>query len=117
VDDLRDARVTAFLSVPRLWMKFQAGVLANLPQKKLDLMLRIPIVSSMVKKKVKAQLGLSDARICGSGSAPIAPSILEWYNKLDIPIAEGWGMTETTGLATSQFPFRVDKLGTIGENI
>lgn len=116
-DDLRDARVTAFLSVPRLWMKFQAGVLANMPQKKLDLLLKLPVVNSIVKKKIKAQLGLADARICGSGSAPIAQSILEWYKKLDIEIAEGWGMTETTGLATSQFPFRADKLGTIGKTV
>ena len=117
VRDLKSAKVTAFLSVPRLWMKFQAGVLAKMPQKKLDRLLKIPVVKGIVKKKIREQLGLSHTRICGSGSAPIAPSILEWYQKLDIEIAEGWGMTELTGMATSQFPFRADKLGTIGKTV
>ena len=114
VDDLKSAKVTSFLSVPRLWMKFQAGVLAKMPQKKLDRLLRIPIASGMVKRKIKDQLGLGHATNFGAGSAPIAPSILEWYRKLDIPISEGWGMTEITGLGTSQYPFRTDKIGTIG---
>jgi long-chain acyl-CoA synthetase len=117
VDDLKSARVTSFLSVPRLWMKFQAGVLANLPQKKLDRLLKIPFVSGMVKKKIRAQLGLADVTSCGSGSAPVAPSVLEWYQKLDIPISEGWGMTEVTGLGSTQFPFRADKIGTIGKAV
>jgi len=117
VDDLKSAQVTAFLSVPRLWMKFQAGVLANMPQKKLDLLLKIPVVNTIVKNKIKAQLGLANVKTCGSGSAPIAPSILEWYKKLDIEIAEGWGMTELTAMATTQFPFRADKLGTIGKAV
>ena len=117
VNDLKSAEVTFFLSVPRLWMKFQAGVLDKMPQKKLDRLLRIPLVSSMVKRKIKEQLGLSHCSSFGSGSAPIALSILEWYEKLGIHISEGWGMTELTGLASSQFPFRADKLGTIGKAV
>lgn len=115
--DLMSAQVTSFLSVPRLWMKFQAGVLATLPQKKLDRLLKIPVLNKIVKKKVRQQLGLAAAVCCGSGSAPIAPSILEWYQKLDIPVSEGWGMTELTGMATTQFPFRSDKIGSIGKAI
>lgn len=117
VRDLKSARVTFFLSVPRLWMKFQAGILAKMPQQKLDRLLKIPFVSGMVKKKIKEQLGLSEVISCGSGSAPIAQSILEWYEKLGIEISEGWGMTELTGLASTQFPFRADKLGTIGRAV
>lgn len=116
-EDLRNADVTSFLSVPRLWMKFQAGVLAKLPQKKLDRLLKIPVVSGMIKRKVRAQLGLSGAAILGSGSAPIAPSVLEWYQKLGMDISEGWGMTELTGVATSHYPFRADKIGTIGKAV
>ncbi len=116
-EDLRNADVTSFLSVPRLWMKFQSGVLANIPQKKLDRLLKIPFVSSMVKKKIRAQLGLARAQILGSGSAPIAPSVLEWYQKLGMGISEGWGMTEVTGVATTHYPFRADKIGTIGKAV
>ena len=114
VDDLKSARATFFLSVPRLWMKFQSGVLAKMPQKKLNRLLKIPVVNSMVRRKIKEQLGLSYVRNCGSGSAPISPAILDWYHRLGIEISEGWGMTELTGMATTQFPFRPDKIGTIG---
>lgn len=115
VEDLRNADVTSFVSVPRLWMKFQSGVLANMPQKKLDLLLKIPVVSGIVKKKVREQLGLKNARLLGSGSAPIPPSVIDWYSKLGMNISEGWGMTEVTGAATSQYPFNEDKIGTIGK--
>ena len=117
IRDLRSAEVTSFISVPRLWVKFQSQVLAAIPQKKLDLMLKLPIVSGVIKRKIKDQLGLGKVKSVGSGSAPISPHILEWYGKLGIDISEGWGMSETTGMATTLFPFRADKLGTIGKVI
>ena len=42
--DLHRAGPTIFLSVPRLLLKFQQGVLAKVPSRKLNLLLRIPIV-------------------------------------------------------------------------
>lgn len=113
-EDNREAAPTVFISVPRLWMKFQSGILAKMPQKKLDLFLKIPGLRSVVKKKIKAQMGLTDARIAGSGAAPISPAVLEWFAKLDINITEGFGMSETSGLVTVQYPFEHAKIGTNG---
>lgn len=113
-DNIREAAPTIFVSIPRLWMKFHSGVLAKIPQKKLGVLLRLPVLSRLVRKKIKAQLGLQDARVCVSGSAPISPAILSWFERLGIRISEGWGMTETVGAATVNFPFRKDKIGTIG---
>jgi long-chain acyl-CoA synthetase len=92
--DMQRARPTLFISVPRLWLKFQQGVLQNFPQKKLDRLLRIPIVGNIVKKKIREGLGLDDARIVGSGSAPLPASLIEWYEKIGLYIIEGYGMTE-----------------------
>ncbi|MFT6099266.1 MAG: long-chain acyl-CoA synthetase [Arenicella sp.] len=117
IRDLRSAQTTSFLSVPRLWVKFQSQVLASIPQRKLSFLLGIPIVKGIIKKKIKSQLGFDNTKSYGSGSAPISPSILDWYQKLDINISEGWGMSETMGLATSQFPFNPSKLGTIGKAV
>jgi long-subunit acyl-CoA synthetase (AMP-forming) len=39
VPNLAEAQPTIFLAVPRIWTKFQMGILAKLPQKKLDLLL------------------------------------------------------------------------------
>ena len=117
IRDLRSAQPTGFISVPRLWVKFQSQVLASIPQRKLNLMLKIPILSSIVKTKIKRQLGFENTTSFGSGSAPISPSILEWYHRLDIDIGEGWGMSETMGMATSQYPFNFEKIGTIGKAV
>ena len=117
LNDLRNAQTTAFISIPRLWVKFQSQVLAGIPQRKLSLLLKIPIVSGIIKRKVKAQLGFDNTRAYGSGSAPISPSILQWYQELDIDISEGWGMSETMGLATTQHPFNKTKIGTIGKAV
>lgn len=114
-EDVRNASPTVFQSVPRLWMKFHSGVLGKMPQRKLDLLLRLPVLGNVVRKKIKTQLGLQNARICISGSAPISPAILHWFEKLGINISEGWGMTETGGASTVNYPYRADKVGTIGD--
>ncbi|WP_339725926.1 AMP-binding protein [uncultured Paraglaciecola sp.] len=112
--DVNATEPTLFLSVPRLWTRFQMGVLANMPQKKLDFLLRIPIVSGLVSKKIRTKLGLGKARLCASGSAPIPASTLEWFRKIGVNISEGWGMTENSAYGTSCVPFRADKIGCIG---
>jgi len=112
--DVVHCQPTLFISVPRLWTKFQQGILAKMPQKKLSLLLKIPFISSMVKNKIQQGLGLSQARLFASGSAPLAPAIISWFNKIGIPISEGWGMTENSAYGTACVPFRSDKIGCIG---
>ena len=51
--NLADAKPTAFFGVPRIYTKFQQGILGKMPQKKLDMLLKIPIVSGMIKKKLR----------------------------------------------------------------
>ena len=52
VQDLARARPTIFVSVPRLWLKFQLGVFANMPEKKLSVLLKIPVLRRVIKKKI-----------------------------------------------------------------
>jgi long-subunit acyl-CoA synthetase (AMP-forming) len=94
VQDVRRARPTIFISVPRLWVKFQQGVLHKMPQKKLDLLLKIPILNNIVRRKILDGLGLDQARLAASGSAPIPPEVIAWYHKLGLTLIEGYGMTE-----------------------
>lgn len=113
-EDVRNAAPTVFISVPRLWMKFQSGILAKMPQNKLNVFLKIPVLKNIVKKKLRAALGLTNARLCGSGAAPISPAVLEWFSNLGINITEGYGMSETSGLSAVQYPFEHTKIGTNG---
>jgi long-subunit acyl-CoA synthetase (AMP-forming) len=94
LQDLQRARPTLFLSVPRLWLKFQQGVFAKMPPAKLDRLLGIPILGKVVAKKVRKGLGLDHVKLAGSGSAPIPPELITWYRRIGLPLYEGYGMTE-----------------------
>ncbi len=94
IEDLKRARPTLFLSVPRLWLKFQHGVHAKVPQSRLERMLKVPIVSGIIKKKILRNLGLGEVRFAGSGSAPMPAQVLTWYRDLGLELLEGYGMTE-----------------------
>jgi len=115
VDDLKIANPSFFISVPRLWNKFQSGILSKMPDKKLQFLLKLPIINRIVAKKIRQGLGFDAARTYGSGSAPISPAILHWFNRLGVSISEGWGMTETTGLCCTNVPFSEKAIGTIGK--
>jgi long-subunit acyl-CoA synthetase (AMP-forming) len=117
VEDLKRARVTMFISVPRLWVQFQAGVHRKISPKKLSFMLAIPFLGPSVAARIREQLGFSHCSSFGSGSAPISPLTLRWFERIGIPISEGWGMSETCGLSCTNLPFRSERIGTIGEPI
>ncbi len=102
--DMNRARPTLFVSVPRLWLKFQQGVFAKMPAKKLDRLLGIPIIGRLVAKKVLKGLGLNEARLASSGSAPIPPALIDWYRKLGLSLMEGYGMTEDFAYSHASTP-------------
>lgn len=104
VADLNRCRPTLFLSVPRLWTKFQAGVFTKMSESKLNLLLSIPIVSYLVKRKILKGLGLDCVRFAGSGSAPLPQSVLEWYRRLGLELLEGYGMTENFNYSHMSMP-------------
>ncbi|MGV2987425.1 AMP-binding protein [Vibrio sp. E150_011] len=114
IEDVKMHRPTLFISVPRLWTLFQQRIQDKLPQKKLNLLLKIPFVNSLIKKKLIDGLGLDQARVLGCGSAPVSPALLEWYHKVGLHITEAWGMTETFAYSTINHPFKADKIGTVG---
>ena len=95
IGDLQRARPTIFLSVPRLLLKFQQGVFAKLPPQKLETLLRIPLLDRQVKRRILSQLGLGTVRHAACGAAPLPPEILQWYRRMGLNLAEGYGMTET----------------------
>ncbi|MFO1407431.1 MAG: AMP-binding protein [Steroidobacteraceae bacterium] len=111
--DMRRARPTIFFSVPRLWVKFRQGVLAKMPEKKLDRLLSIPIVRRVVARKVLTGLGLQDCQFAGGGAAPMPPDLLRWYRRLGLRLSEVYGMTENCGVSHATLPDR-PRPGTVG---
>lgn len=112
--NLASARPTHFLAVPRIWTKFQLGILSKLPQNKLDILLKIPIISGFIKTKIRKGLGLNDTVIILTAAAPMPIALIEWFRKLGIIIQEAYGMTENLG-AVSMMPQEKIKDGTVGK--
>lgn len=143
LDELRDylleARPTFFLGVPRVWEKFEAALRArlgeatgvrkqlaewalNVEQKSSLQQIRTgkkvgglsrSLARRLVIAKVQAALGLDACKWAISGAAPIAESTLNFFASVGVVIHEGFGMTETTGVATTQ-PYMQCRFGTVG---
>ncbi len=114
VEDIKRARPTLFQSVPRLWQKFQQGVYEKIPEDKLRTMLKVPLLNSVVRKRILSGLGLDQTRIAVSGSAPIPPELIEWYQDLGLELLEGYAMSENFAYSHLAMPNRT-RAGYVGE--
>jgi long-chain acyl-CoA synthetase len=116
VKDVQRARPTVFHSVPRLWLKFQLGVHSKMPPKKLNRLLKIPILSGVVKKKILTGLGLDQARVAITGSAPVPPELVQWYRDLGLELLEGYAMSEDFCASHLSVPGKA-KAGYVGHRV
>ncbi|MEN8249417.1 MAG: AMP-binding protein [Bacteroidota bacterium] len=112
--DLEAGKPHLFFAVPRIWAKFQEKILEKMPQSKLNVLLNIPILKNVVRKKIKAKLGLAETDYAASGAAPIAASLQKWYKKLGIIVHQDYGMTEDAILSHYNLP-GANKFGTVGK--
>ena len=113
VKNLQSVKPSIFFGVPRVYTKFQIGILEKVPQKKLDIFLKIPILSSLIKKKLKKGLGLINANAIASGAAPLPETLRTWFRKIGIDIINGYGMTENCAITSQLFEF--DRPGSVGK--
>jgi long-chain acyl-CoA synthetase len=103
-EDLRRARPNSFISVPRLWLKFQHSVLARIPAAELDAQLADPVQGPQVARQVLGWLGLDAVVSAGSGSAPISAELIAWFRRLGLNLMEGYAMTEDFAYSHSSLP-------------
>ncbi|NIJ12039.1 long-chain acyl-CoA synthetase [Saccharomonospora amisosensis] len=138
---LQAVRPHGFFGVPRVWEKLSAGVQAvlaalaeeqragidaarqaaakayairadggELPAELAD---KLRQADQAALRPLREKLGLGEAVRLGSGAAPIPASVLEFFGSLGMTIMEVWGLSETTGAATTNFPDRY-RAGTVG---
>ena len=141
--NLREVQPTLFFAVPRIWEKLHASVMIKgtdaSPFKRLWLRFGLKLASVIGREKVangglhttksrllnlvgyplvfraiQERIGLRRCWHAGSGAAPIAPEVLEFFIGIGIPVYELYGMTENAAVATGNFPGRMI-LGTVGE--
>ena len=141
--NLREVQPTLFFAVPRIWEKLHATVMIkgsdSSPFKRLWLRFGLKLAGVIGREKVangglhtpksrllnlvgyplvfralQERLGLRRCWHAGSGAAPIAPEVLEFFTGIGVPVYELYGMTENSAVATGNFPGRM-RLGTVGE--
>lgn len=143
-DCLREVSPHSFVAVPRVWEKLHAEVMLRLEQAT-PLQRRVfaralaaghahaafeaagrtspawirwrhRFWDRLVLANVRRMLGLDRLRRAGTGAAPISPDLLLWFRALGVPLFEGYGMTETTGLIAVNGAGR-DRIGSVGRVI
>jgi long-subunit acyl-CoA synthetase (AMP-forming) len=139
---LPEVRPTWFFAVPRIWEKLKAAMEAGMeaeqdPDRKqatqwaLDVGLRKvraeqageqvsdelaaehAKADEQVLSKIRGMLGLDELESLNVGAAPTPREVIEFFHALGLPLAELWGMSETTGAGACNPPDKV-KIGTVG---
>lgn len=113
-DNLREVQPTLFGGVPRIFTKFQDGILARMPQRKLDTLLSIPLVAQIIRKVIRKRLGFTHTHLIVGGAAPIPVPLLTWFARLGIEIRELYGMTENAGYSHGNHGAKAH-IGTVGK--
>jgi long-chain acyl-CoA synthetase len=139
---LPEVRPTWFFAVPRIWEKLKAAMEAGMQAEQdeerkkatlwaLDVGLRkvraeqagedVPQeladeyakADDQVLSKIRSMLGLDELESLNVGAAPTPREVIEFFHALGLPLAELWGMSETTGAGACNPPEKV-KIGTVG---
>ena len=134
-ENLLEVRPTMLVSVPRIYEKIFAKVMNGVagsgwPKHQLFhwayrvgqqvvpllydgkkptgwLGFRFALAKALVFSKIKARTG-GQIRFAVSGGAPLMPKVMEFFWAIDLPILEGYGLTETSPVITA------NRLGMVG---
>ena len=143
-DNIREVSPHGFVAVPRVWEKIYSRVLLmaqestwigrmafgaalSAGRKRAAHVLEgrpVPLATQawfllwdfLVLRNLRRMLGM-DRLLCGlTGAAPISPELLRWYHSIGVPLFEGFGMSETTGVATIN-NFEANRTGSVGRAV
>lgn len=98
--NLQEVQPTLFTAVPRIWSMFKQKIEQQIEKKKIGWLLRVPVISKIVKQKIKKELGLARCSLCVSGAAHLPSAVVDFFKSIDIHIQEGSGQTEDFGYTT-----------------
>ncbi|HXA00014.1 MAG TPA: AMP-binding protein [Candidatus Dormibacteraeota bacterium] len=138
-DEIRIAAPNYFLNVPTLLERVRRGVEENIAKQAAPIRYLykrakeawqhqhagrkrafngfwLGIGSLFILGKIKARFGTHlMALICGS--APLAPETQQFFLMLGIPVMQGYGLTETTGICTLDDPRIAVEPGHVGQAV
>jgi long-chain acyl-CoA synthetase len=138
---LPEVRPAWFFAVPRIWEKLESGLRAMVagqpPEQRertqaalddavakvrleqrgddvpADLAARVEDADREIFAGLRAMLGLDQIKAIHVGAAPTPVTVLEFFHAIGLPLAELWGMSETSGAGAVNPPGRI-RIGTVG---
>ncbi|MDO9123434.1 MAG: long-chain fatty acid--CoA ligase [Deltaproteobacteria bacterium] len=142
MDNMKEVSPTVTCGVPRIWEKYASGIMIRMSDatwlkrmifkasmgigmkyaglklnfKPIPLYLKTAYLAAYVAvfRKLKERLGFDRVRIAYSGAAPISPDVLKFFNAIGLPLVEGYGQTEGTGVTSVSRKGRL-KIGKVGQ--
>jgi long-chain acyl-CoA synthetase len=142
MDNMKEVSPTITCGVPRIWEKYASGIMIRMSDatwfkrmvfkasmgigmKYADLKLNFKPIPPYLKlaylaayvavfRKLKERLGFDRVRVAYSGAAPISPDVLKFFNAIGLPLIEGYGQTEGTGVTTVSRKGQL-KIGKVGK--
>ena len=110
INDFNKENPTIICSVPRLLQ----GINEKLHSGKLNKILLnqylLPYTKSIIKEKIFGK----NLKFITSGGASISKELLEFYDKLDVPIYQGYGLSETSPMVSIN-TLNKNKFGSVGK--
>ena len=137
-ENLREVSPHTFAAVPRLWEKIYSSLMTlrdeatgfgrwcfdhalaagrawHCDKQRSPLnAVRYQFWNLLVLRNVRDLIGMSRLRRGTTGAAPISPDQIRWFRALGVPLYEGYGMTETTGVVSLNSRER-EQVGSVGE--
>jgi len=142
MDNMKEVSPTVTCGVPRIWEKYASGIMIRMSDatwlkrmifkasmgigmkyaglklnfKPIPLYLKTAYLAAYVAvfRKLKERLGFDRVRVAYSGAAPISPDVLKFFNAIGLPLVEGYGQTEGTGVTSVSQKGRL-KIGKVGQ--
>ena len=139
LQNLVEIKPTILFSVPRVWNKVYANLhkrmrdagglkeklfnralavaaereaLAGQGKSSLALDIQFKLLDKLVFSKVRAALG-GNLKYAASGAAALSPEVAKFISYIGITVCEGYGLTETSPVATNNAPGK-GRIGTVG---
>jgi len=142
IENMREVSPTVAYGVPRIWEKYYSSIMILMADatwfkrrifqlslgigkkyaafktahQPISLWLRLAysLAYYATFRKLKERLGFERVRLAFSGAAPISPDVLRFFQGIGIPLREGYGQTEGTGVTCANQRDRI-KIGTVGQ--
>jgi long-chain acyl-CoA synthetase len=136
-DNLREVSPHTFTAVPRLWEKIYSSLMNmrtdatgfgrwafdqavasgkaihDTAAPSLAQRLRFRLWNLLVLRNLRDMIGMGRIRRATTGAAPISPDLIRWFHAIGVPLYEGYGMTESTGVISINTSDQ-QRIGTVG---